>query len=50
MFRPFYNGHLQAPIPGGAVNAVIVYEHNRNVLLEYKDPQFQNVTHKTTDW
>jgi hypothetical protein len=51
MFRPFYNGHLQASILGGAVNTivirilythryiyilVIVYEHNGNAFLEYK--------------
>jgi hypothetical protein len=24
MFRPFYNGHLQASILGGAVNTVVI--------------------------
>jgi hypothetical protein len=24
MFRPFYNGHLQASILGGAVNSIVI--------------------------
>jgi hypothetical protein len=42
MFRPFYNGHLQASILGGAVNTIVI-RNIRDLVSRVKSAVYYHI-------